>query len=130
MKVNKNSYYGKKIKKNTLKEKPISNKLKTAGYTIKRLRDNGFVVLKMFNAYSNADPRRWTILIDPGRSSVYLTCWHNKDNLNEILFEIDDGGVKFNRGFFTKTDSIEVIISTLIEKGLSNDPIGNPFYKA
>ena len=117
-------------KKGRLKEKPISNKLKTAGYTIKRLKDNGFVVLKMFNAYSNADARRWTVLVDPGRSSVYMTCWHNKENLNEILFEIDDGGIKFNRGFFIKTDSVEVLISTLIQKGITNDPIGNPFYKA
>jgi len=117
-------------KKGRLKEKPISNKLKTAGYTIKRLRDNGFVVLKMFNAYNNQDPRRWTVLIDPGRTSVYMTCFHNKENLNEILFEIDDGGVKFNRGFFIKTDSVEVLISALIEKGIPSDPSGNPFYKA
>tara|TARA_A100001515_G_scaffold58130_2_gene45907 strand:- start:585 stop:947 length:363 start_codon:yes stop_codon:yes gene_type:complete len=117
-------------KKGKLKEKPISNKLKTAGYTIKRLRDNGFVVLKMFNAYNNTDPRRWTVLIDPGRTSIYMTCFHNKENLNEILFEIDDGGVKFNRGFFIKTDSVEVLISTLIEKGIPSDPSGNPFYKA
>ena len=117
-------------KKGRIKVKPISNKLKTAGYTIKRLRDNGFVVLKMFNAYSGSDPRRWTILVDPGRSSCYITCFHNKEDINEILFEIDDGGIKFNRGFFIKTDSVEVIISTLIEKGISNDPTGNPFYKA
>ena len=92
----------KKADDKRIKVKEISNKLKTAGYTIKRLKDNGFVVLKMFNAYSESDPRRWTILIDPGRSSVYLTCFHNKENINEIMFEFDDGGVKFNRGFFLK----------------------------
>ena len=52
-----------------LQEKKINNKLKTAGYTIKRLKDNGFVVFKLFNAYAHIDPRRWTILIDPGRTS-------------------------------------------------------------
>jgi hypothetical protein len=112
-----------------LKVKQISNKVKTAGYTIKRLKDNGFVVFKMFNAYSNVDPRRWTILIDPGRTSVYLTCHHNRDNLNEILFEFDDGGNNFNRGFFLQTDSVEAIINTLISKGISNDAAGNPFCK-
>lgn len=110
-----------------IKVKEISNKLKTAGYTIKRLKDNGFVVLKMFNAYSESDPRRWSVLIDPGRASVYLTCYHNKENINEIMFELDDGGVKFNRGFFIKTESAEVIINSLIEAGISNDPKGNPF---
>ena len=110
-----------------LKEKRISNKVKTAGYTLKRLKDNGFVVFKMFNAYSNIDPRRWTVLIDPGGSSVYLTCHHNKDNLNEVLFEFDDGGNNFNRGFFLKTDSIESIVNTLIEKGVNNDASKNPF---
>ena len=42
-------------------ERKVKNKIKTAGYFIKRLKDNGFVVLKMFNAYSNEDPRRWTV---------------------------------------------------------------------
>ena len=113
--------------KGKLKEKKISNKLKTAGYTIKRLKDNGFVVFKMFNAYNNTDPRRWTVLINPGGESIYLTCYHNKDNINEIMFEFDDGGNNFNRGFFVKTDSIEVLVSTLIEKGIGNNPADNPF---
>jgi len=42
------------------------NKIKTPGYFMKRLRDNGFIVLKVFNAYSTHDPRRWTVLVDPG----------------------------------------------------------------
>lgn len=117
-------------KKGKLREKPVSNKLKTAGYTIKRLKDNGFVVLKMFNAYAEHDPRRWTVLIDPGRTSVYLTCFHNKENFNEIMFEFDDGGIKYNRGFFIKTESVEVLVSNLLEKGIPNDPNGNPFAKA
>lgn len=109
--------------------KQISNKLKTAGYVIKRLKDNGFVVFKMFNAYNEADFRRWTVLIDPGRSSVFLTCFHNKDNINEIMFEFDDGGVNFPRGFYLKTESVEVLVSHLIQKGISNDPDGNRFAK-
>jgi len=109
------------------KEKKVSNKIKTAGYFIKRLKDSGFVVFKMFNAYSETDPRRWTVLVDPGVASIYITCFSNKNEINETLFEIDDGGHLFNKGTFYKTDSIETIISTLIQKGVNNDAKKNPF---
>jgi len=108
----------------------VKNKIKTAGYFIKRLKDSGFVVLKMFNAYSDADPRRWTVLIDPGYHSVYVTCFTNKNEKGEVMFEFDDGGNRFNKGFYIKTDSIEVIVNNLIEKGVNNNPKLNPFAKA
>lgn len=108
-------------------DKRISNKIKTAGYFIKRLKDSGFVVFKIFNAYSNVDPRRWTVLIDPGVSSVYVTCYTNKNEINEVLFEIDDGGNRFNKGMYFKTESIETLVSLLIEKGVNNDITKNPF---
>ena len=81
-------------------EHKVKNKIKTAGYFIKRLKDNGFVVLKIFNAYSNADPRRWSVLVDPGYHSVYITCFTNKEEPGEVLFEFDDGGINFNKGFY------------------------------
>lgn len=108
-------------------DKRISNKIKTAGYFIKRLKDSGFVVFKIFNAYSNVDPRRWTVLIDPGVSSVYVTCYTNKNEINEVLFEIDDGGNMFGKGMYFKTESIETLVSLLIEKGVNNDITKNPF---
>jgi len=111
-------------------EYKVKNKIKTAGYFIKRLKDSGFVVLKMFNAYSDADPRRWTVLIDPGYHSVYVTCFTNKNEKGEVMFEFDDGGNRFNKGFYIKTDSIEVIVNNLIEKGVNNNPKLNPFAKA
>lgn len=111
----------------TLKEKRTSNKIKTAGYFIKRLKDSGFVVFKIFNAYGDTDPRRWTVLIDPGVSSVYVTCYTNKNEVNEVLFELDDGGNKFQKGTYFKTESIETIVTTLIEKGVNNDAKKNPF---
>jgi len=109
------------------REKKISNKIKTAGSFIKRLKDSGFVVFKMFNAYNNTDPRRWTVLVDPGVTSIYITCYTNKNEINEILFEIDDGGQLFNKGTYYKTDSVETIISNLIQKGVNNDAKKNPF---
>ena len=108
-------------------EYKVKNKIKTAGYFLKRLKDNGFVVFKIFNAYSVADPRRWTVLVDPGYHSVYITCYTNKDERGDVLFEFDDGGNNFNRGFFIKTDSIVVIFNTLIEIGINNNPESNPF---
>lgn len=109
------------------REKRVSNKIKTAGYFIKRLKDSGFVVFKMFNAYNEIDPRRWTVLVDPGVSSVYITCYSNKNEINEILFEIDDGGNNFNKGTYLKTESVETLIRLLIEKGINNDIKKNPF---
>lgn len=111
----------------TAKEKKVSNKIKTAGYFIKRLKDSGFVVFKIFNAYSNQDPRRWTVLIDPGVSSVYVTCYSNKNEINEVLFELDDGGYLFSKGTYLKTESIETLITMLISKGVNNDAKKNPF---
>jgi hypothetical protein len=107
--------------------KKVSNKIKTAGYFIKRLKDSGFVVFKIFNAYNVVDPRRWTVLIDPGISSVYITCYSNKNEINEVLFEFDDGGNRFSKGTYLKTESIETLIAMLIAKGVSNDANKNPF---
>lgn len=110
-------------------EKKVKNKIKTAGYFIKRLKDSGFVVFKMFNAYAETDPRRWTVLIDPGYCSVYVTCFTNKNAPKEVLFEFDDGGNHFQKGFYLKTDSIEVVINKLIEHKINNNPSLNPFAK-
>lgn len=109
--------------------KSPKNKIKTPSYFMKRLRDNGFVVLKIFSGYGPHDPRRWTVLVDPGGSSVFITCFTNKDFLNEIMFEFSDGGVFFNRNYSIKTDSIEVIIKYLLQRGVSNNSKGSPYYQ-
>jgi len=97
------------------------NKLRTPSYFIKRLRDNGFVVIKLFNVYSRMDSRLWTIMVNPTEASVLITCYLNKDNLNEVLFEINDGGKNIQKNFFIKTESIEVIIDFLIKHKVSNN---------
>lgn len=97
------------------------NKLRTPSYFIKRLRDNGFIVVKIFAIYNKADPRQWTVIVNPTEASVFITCYANKNSLNEILFEIDDGGRKIPKNFFIKTDSIEVIIDYLIRHGVTNN---------
>ena len=66
--------------------KTSKNKIRTAGYFIKRLRDSGFIVIKSFFRYSKSDPRRWTVIVDPSNASVFVTCFTNK-NINMTKHE-------------------------------------------
>ena len=94
------------------------NKLKTAGYFIKRLKDNDFVTLRIFDKYSESDPRKWTVLVDPGGVSVFVTCFENTPFKGEYLFSFNDGNQVFNNNFSLKTDSIEVVVSKLLRSGV------------
>jgi hypothetical protein len=96
------------------------NKLKTPSYFIKRLRDNGFVVIKLFSVYGKGDPRRWTVMVNPSERSVLITCYNNKNDFGDVSFELNDGGVSIPKNFLINTSSIEVIIDYLITKGVSN----------
>ena len=106
------------------------NKLRTPSYFTKRLRDNGFIVVKIFSVFGKHDPRRWTILVNPSEASVFITCFFNKDDNNEVLFELNDGGARIPKNFSLKTDSIEVVVDYLIRHGVSNgvDYIGRSRY--
>lgn len=95
------------------------NKLKTAGYFIKRLRDSGFETIRVFNGYSDSDPRKWTVLIDPGQSSLFITCYENIPFKGEFLFEFDDGNQFFRNNYSLKTHSIEVVVNKLLEGGVN-----------
>jgi len=94
------------------------NKLKTPGYFIKRLKDNDFVTLRIFNKYSESDPRKWTVLIDPSGSSVYVTCFENTPFKGEYLFQFNDGNQMFKGNLSLKTDSIEVVVQRLLKSGV------------
>ena len=93
------------------------NKLKTPGYFIKRLKDSGFATLRIFDKYGDHDARRWTILVDPGSVSVYVTCFENLPFKDEFLFSFSDGGQRFKRGYVLKTNSIEVVVQRLLDRG-------------
>lgn len=95
------------------------NKLKTAGYFIKRLRDSDFETVRVFNGYSEADPRKWTVLVDPGGTSVFITCFENLPFKGEFLFTFDDGNQLYKQGYSLKTDSIEVVVRKLLDRGVS-----------
>ena len=94
------------------------NKLKTPSYFIKRLKDNDFVTLRVFDKYSDSDPRRWTILVDPSGASVYITCFENTPFKGEYLFNFNDGNQNFNNNFSLKTFSIEIVVRKLLENGV------------
>ena len=94
------------------------NKLKTPGYFIKRLKDNDFVTLRIFDKYSESDPRKWTVLIDPSGSSVYVTCFENTPFKGEYLFQFNDGNQMFKGNLSLKTYSIEVVVQKLLKSGV------------
>jgi hypothetical protein len=97
------------------------NKLKTAGYFIKRLKDAGYVTLRMFDKYGENDSRKWTVLVDPSGVSVYITCFEDKPFNNEYLFSFEDGNQQFSRGngYVLKTSSIEVVIQRLVDHNVA-----------
>lgn len=105
------------------------NKITTGSYFIKRLRDSGFVTIRLFKDYGILDPRRWSIMVDPGGASLIITCYESKEFLGDVIFEFNDGGNKFIKNFNMKTKSMEVIITTLIEKGIPQKQDGCPFEK-
>lgn len=98
----------------------MANKLTTLGYTLKRLRDSGYYAYKLFTEYSHVDPRAWTIVIDPGVSSVFCTCYLNDPFLDETYFELYDGGQFIPGRLKLKTSSFEVLIEHLVKYNINN----------
>ena len=94
----------------------MKNKVTTCGYFIKRLRDNGYTVNRIFSNYSSRDSRRWTIMVDPDNAALYITCYVNYDWSGDFKFELNDGSLFKN--YQLKTDSMEVIMTKLIEKDI------------
>jgi len=96
----------------------MANKLTTLGYTLKRLRDSGYIANKLFAEYAEADPRSWTILIDPGVSSVFCTCYINDPFLGDSFFELYDGNQFIPGRLNLKTSSFEILVEHLVKFGI------------
>jgi len=107
----------------------IKNKISTMGYFMKRLRDCGFITIRVFNKYSYQDPRKWTVMVDPGNRSVLITCYENKEFKGDVVFEINDGGNQFPKNYNLKTNSMEIIITNLLEKKVPQKTEDNEFIK-
>jgi len=107
----------------------MSNKLTTLGYMLKRLRDSGYIAHKVFTGYGTADPRAWTIVIEPGTASVFMTCWINEPCLGESYFELYDGGIYIPSKLKLKTSSLEVVIEHLIRYNITGSSTPRPFIR-
>lgn len=99
----------------------MANKLTTLGYTLKRFRDSGYTAIKLFTDYGEGDPRSWTILIDPGGTSVFCTCFINDPYLGDTFFEIHDGNQYIPGKLNLKTSSFEVLIEHLVKHGVTGN---------
>ncbi len=93
----------------------MANKLTTLGYFLKRLRDSGYYAFKLFTEYNDADPRAWTLIIEPGKFSVFCTCYINDPYLGESYFELYDGNQYIPNRLKLKTSSFEVLIKYLVQ---------------
>lgn len=97
------------------------NRISTQGYFIKRLKDSGYVVWRMFDKYSIADNRKWTLLVNPGQESVFVTCKVNVESrASTPHFDIYDPRQVVNMRTVV-TDSIEVLINHMIELNITPD---------
>ena len=98
------------------------NKPTTLSYFTKRLKDNNFVVWKVFNKYSSVDPRKWTVMVNPGEESIYITCYVNVYEKGDCVFEFNDGRKSLDRiNLRISTASMEVIINHLLKHNVSQD---------
>ena len=66
-------------------------------------------------------------MVNPSIESIYITCLVNRDGLGESPeFQINDGGLRFQKNLIVKTSSMEVIVNMLNNKGVMPD---DSFYK-
>ena len=96
------------------------NKLTTCSYFIKRLRDCGYVTDKVFTDFSDADCRSWVVVVDPKKTSVFITCYNNQNYFGEEYFEMHDGAQYIPDRFKLKTSSIETVIEYLVKYNINN----------
>lgn len=104
------------------------NKIDTPGYFIKRLRDAGYIVMRIFDKFALEDNRKWSICVSPGKESVIITCYKYLDDF-KVVFEINDGGNKWPRNYYIKTSSLNIILAELAEKEVTINDTTSPFFK-
>ena len=97
-----------------------NNKITTLSYFTKRMKESGYEIIKIFSDYSEADPRLWTVMIDPGGTSVFCTHYVNKAHLDDVYFELTDGGQYLPNRMSLKTDSMDVVCIHLNRANIIN----------
>lgn len=91
----------------------MSNKITTLGYFKKRLKDCGYTCVDAFKGFRSLDPRAWCVIIDPGGSSIFCTCYINFPELNTSFFELYDGNQLILNKIKIQTSSFEVFVEYL-----------------
>lgn len=91
----------------------MGNKLTTLGYFRKRLKDCGYNSIEVFRNFCETDPRAWTLVIEPGKASIFCTCYVNFPELGDSFFELYDGGQYIPGKFKIQTISFEVLVEYL-----------------
>lgn len=87
------------------------NQLYTKSYVIKRLVDNKFYVKHIIDTYPKNDQRYWTILINPNRHDILLTCVRSRDN-DKVQFRIN---AKNDINILLETESLNVLMKVLLD---------------
>ena len=101
------------------------NKITTQGYFVRRLRQSGFFVSRVYDRYSESDNRKWTVVINPTEDSLMVTCCDVGEWPYRGLYEFNDGGRKFPKGYHINTDSVEVITSHLLQFKIEAKSLNN-----
>lgn len=105
----------------------MNNKITTLGYFKNRMRAAGYTIMDVFDKYSDLDPRAWTVILDPGCASIFITLYKNasqddikKSELDSFYFEMYDGGQFLPTNMKYKTNSMEVLLTYLNDKNIIN----------
>lgn len=98
---------------NDTEKKKNPRKITTLSYFKYRMKNSGYTVWDIFDKYTDIDPRKWTILIDPSCYAIFCTCYENLEEEGDVFFEFHDGGQYLPFRFRIKTDSFEVITEHL-----------------
>lgn len=90
----------------------MKNRLYTKSYFVKRLRESGFKVQVVFDKYNPSGHRYWTIVVDPGRKDVMITCF--KKNSDDYSFTVQTEHIS-NYSLITQSmDVIRNFISNIV----------------
>jgi hypothetical protein len=92
-----------------MEPKKKKNNLFTKSYVIKRLIENKFYVKHLIDSYPKSDSRYWTILINPGKNDIILTCIRNYGS-EKVQFRVYS---KSDSNILVDTESLNVLINIL-----------------
>ncbi len=85
-----------------------NNKLFTKSYFIKRLIEKKFYIQKIVDKYKHGDYRYWTVLVNPERDNIFITCLKTGDKCKFRFYGSNDVNI------IVETESMDVIITTLM----------------